>query len=181
MNEMHGTTICCVKLNGQVAIAADGQVTLGRSVVIKNNVQKIHKLSNGKIITGFAGSVADSLTLLDKFEELLEKTGNNLLRSCISFAKHCRSDKIMRHLESQMIVADKDNIFTLSGNGDVIEPEHNIAAIGSGGQFAYAAGLALLQNNIGNLNAIDVAYKSVQIAGQICVYTNTNIITEHVD
>lgn len=176
----HATTICCVKKGNSTAIASDGQMTLGNSVVMKNNVKKLRKLSNGKILAGFAGSASDGLSLIEKLESSLEKNSGQLLKSCIELAKMWRSDKILRNLDAMLIVADKQNILILSGNGDVIEPENNIAAIGSGGQFAYAAALAMSQTNI-TLSAKEIAEKAVNIAGQICIYTNTNVISEEIE
>ncbi len=173
----HATTICCVRKNDSVAIAGDGQVTLGQAIVVKNNAKKIRKLANGKVIAGFAGSATDGLTLLEKLEHSLEKTDGNLEKACIVLAKIWRSDKILRHLDAMMIVADKNYTFLVSGNGDVLAPEHDAVAIGSGGQYAYSAALALLQTN-SQLNSLEIAKKSLEIAGQICVFTNLNITTE---
>ena len=171
-----GTTICGVKRNGQIAIAGDGQVTQGQNVILKGNAVKVRRIYDGKIITGFAGSVADAFTLSEKFEEMLQKFSGNLLRSAVEVAQLWRRDSIMRKLEAMMLVADKDNIYLLSGTGDVIEPDDGVIAIGSGGNYALAAGKALYRNT--DLPAKDIARKALEIASEICVFTNGHITVE---
>ena len=171
-----GTTICAVKRNGQIAVAGDGQVTQGQSVIMKGNAVKVRRIYEGKIITGFAGTVADAFILSEKFEEMLQKFSGNLLRSAVEVAQLWRRDNVMRKLEAMMIVADKENIFLLSGTGDVIEPDDGVCAIGSGGNYALAAAKALLRNT--NMSAKDIAKKSLEIASEICVYTNGHITVE---
>lgn len=174
--EFHATTICAVQRNGATAIAGDGQVTLGQSVVMKNTAQKVRRLYNGKIIAGFAGSVADAFTLFDKFEHKLNQYNGNLIRSAVELAKEWRSDKILRNLEALLLVTDGTNILLVSGNGEVIEPDDGICAIGSGGNYALAAARALQLNT--NLTAKEIAERSLHIAADICVFTNHNIIVE---
>ena len=174
--EFHATTICAVQRNGATAIAGDGQVTLGQSVVMKNTAQKVRRLYNGKIIAGFAGSVADAFTLFDKFEHKLNQYNGNLIRSAVELAKEWRSDKILRNLEALLLVTDGTNILLVSGHGEVIEPDDGICAIGSGGNYALAAARALQLNT--NLTAKEIAEKSLHIAADICVFTNHNIIVE---
>ncbi|MDR2868935.1 MAG: ATP-dependent protease subunit HslV [Deferribacteraceae bacterium] len=173
--KIRSTTVIAVKRNGQTAMAADGQVTLGNTVM-KGTARKVRPLADGKILTGFAGSAADAFTLLERFETKLQEHGNILFRSIVAFAKDWRMDKYLRHLEALMIVVDKDQIFTLSGNGDVIEPDDGVVAIGSGGPYALAAAKALMRNT--ELSAAEIAEKSLHIAGEICIYTNTNINVE---
>lgn len=171
-----GTTICAVKRNGQIAVAGDGQVTQGQNVIMKGNAVKVRRIFDGKIVTGFAGSVADAFTLSEKFEEMLQKFNGNLLRSAVEVAQLWRRDNVMRKLEAMMIVADKENIFLLSGTGDVIEPDDGVCAIGSGGNYALAAAKALYRNT--DLSAKEIAEKSLQIASEICVFTNGHITVE---
>ena len=173
----HATTICCVRKNGETAIAGDGQVTFGQSIVMKGNARKLRTLHHGTIVAGFAGSATDGLCLIDKLESALEKYNGQMMKSCMDLAKQWRGDKFLRQLNAMMIVADKDNMLLVSGSGDVIEPEHDALAIGSGGQFAYCAALALLQIE-SSLTASDIAKKALEIAGTVCVYTNTNISME---
>ena len=175
MEKIHSTTILCVRRNGKVVIAGDGQVTLG-SEVLKGSAKKLRRLYNGKIVAGFAGATADAFSLFTRFESKLEQFNGNLSRSVVELAKDWRTDRMLRHLEALLLVADIDNTFILSGNGDVIDPDDNIAAIGSGGAFAKSAATALLQNT--ELSAREIVEKSMAIAGQICIYTNTNIIYE---
>lgn len=175
-DSIKGTTICAVKRNGQIAVAGDGQVTAGQSVIMKGNAVKVRRIYEGKIITGFAGTVADAFILSEKFEEMLQKFSGNLLRSAVEVAQLWRRDNVMRKLEAMMIVADKENIFLLSGTGDVIEPDDGVCAIGSGGNYALAAAKALLRNT--KMSAKDIAKKSLEIASEICVYTNGHITVE---
>lgn len=176
MTEFHATTICAVKRDNKVAIAGDGQVTMGQSVVMKNTAQKVRRLYNGKVISGFAGSVADAFTLFDKFEGKLNQYKGNLLRSAVELAKDWRSDKVLRNLNALLLVTDGNTILLLSGNGEVIEPDDGICAIGSGGNYALAAARALAANT--DLSAREIAEKALHIAGDICVFTNHNIIVE---
>ena len=175
----HGTTILCIKKDGEVVIAADGQVSLGNCIV-KGSARKLRTLSDGKIVAGFAGSTADAFTLFERLEAKLEKHSKQLMRSAVELAKDWRTDKYLRKLEAMLIVADKDNVLIISGVGDVIEPEDGIAAIGSGGFFALSAAKALcsLENN--KMSAEEIALKSMGIAASICVFSNNNIITEKV-
>lgn len=175
-DSIKGTTICAVKRNGQIAVAGDGQVTQGQSVIMKGNAVKVRRIYDGKIITGFAGTVADAFVLSEKFEEMLQKFSGNLLRSAVEVAQLWRRDNVMRKLEAMMIVADKQNIFLLSGTGDVIEPDDGVCAIGSGGNYALAAAKALLRNT--DLSAAEIARRSLEIASEICVYTNGHITVE---
>lgn len=178
MSDFHATTICAVSKDGVTAIAGDGQVTLGNTVVMKNTAQKVRRLYGGKIITGFAGSVADAFTLFDKFEAKLNQYKGNLVRSAVELAKEWRSDRAMRNLEALLIVTDGKTILLLSGNGEVIEPDDGICAIGSGGNYALAAARALAQNTV--LTAKEIAEKALHIAADICVYTNHNVIVEEI-
>ncbi len=174
MKQFDGTTIVSVRRNGKVAIAGDGQVSMGNTVM-KGNARKVRPLAGGRVIAGFAGGTADAFTLFELFEAKLEQYGN-LTRAAIELAKDWRTDRRLRRLEALLCVADKESSFIISGNGDVIEPEHDLMAIGSGGPFAQAAALALLQNT--DLEARDVVEKALNIAGDICVYTNQNITIE---
>jgi len=176
MIEMHGTTIIGVKKDGKIAIGGDGQVTLGQTVM-KAGAQKIRRLFEGKILAGFAGATADAFTLFEKFEEKLKTYKGNLKRSAVELAKDWRSDKILRRLEAMIIVADKENLLVITGNGDVLEPDDDIIAIGSGGNYALAAARALKDSK---LSAKQVVKKSLNIAADICVYTNKNVTIEEV-
>lgn len=173
--KIYGTTILSVRKNGKVAIAGDGQVSFGPTV-LKSNAKKIRKLGNGSIIGGFAGATADAFTLFERLEEKLEKYPNQLMRACVELAKDWRTDKYLRRLEAMMIVVDKNVTLVLTGNGDVIEPEDGIAGIGSGGNYALAAARAL--SSVENLSAEEVVKRSMKIAADLCVYTNENILTE---
>ena len=173
-----GTTICAVKRNDKIAIAGDGQVTQGESVIMKGNAVKVRRIFDNKIVIGFAGTTADAFTLSEKLESMLQKFSGNLLRSTVELAQLWRRDNVMRKLEAMLIVADKNNIFLLSGAGDVIEPDDGICAIGSGGNYALAAAKALMANT--DLSAKEIAQKSLQIASEICVYTNGHITVEEV-
>lgn len=170
--KIYGTTICCVQKDGVIAMAGDGQVSIGQTI-LKGNATKVRRIYGDKVIAGFAGSTADAFTLLELFEAKLQKYGGNLLRSAVELAKDWRMDKLLRKLEAMMLVSDGKQMLLLSGNGDVIEPEENILAIGSGGNFALAAGRAFLENE--KLTAAEIARKSLEIAADICVYTNHNI------
>lgn len=178
MQEMRGTTICAVKRNGKIAIAGDGQVTLSNSVILKNDARKVRRIYNDRVVIGFAGSVADAFSLSERFEEMLNKYSGNLMRSAVALAQLWREDKIMHKLDAMMIVADKETLLILSGSGDVIEPQDDICAIGSGGNYALAAAKALKQNT--DLSAKDIVKKALGIASEICVFTNGNIIVEEI-
>lgn len=178
MAEFRGTTICAVKRDGKTAIAGDGQVTMGESVVFKNNAVKVRRIFGGKVVLGFAGSVSDAFSLSERFEGMLNKFSGNLMRSAVELAELWRNDKMVRKLEAMMIVADKDQLLIVSGNGEVIEPDGGVCAIGSGGNYALAAGRALLQET--GYTASEIAYKSLKIASEICVFTNDHIIVEEV-
>ncbi len=178
MEDMRGTTICAVKRDGKTAIAGDGQVTVGQSVIFKNNAVKVRRIYNGKVIVGFAGSVADAFSLSERFEDMLNKFSGNLMRSAVELAQTWRSDKVLRKLEAMLIVADSEKILIISGNGDVIEPQDDICAIGSGGNYALASAKALKENT--DLSAKEIAKKSLLIASQICVFTNDHITVEEI-
>ena len=173
--EIRSTTVIAVKKDGQVAMSGDGQVTLG-DTVCKGNARKVRKIYNGKILTGFAGSVADAFTLLDKFEEKVKEFNGDLTRSAVELAKMWRTERSLQKLEAMLIVADKNKILLISGDGNVIEPENDVLAIGSGGNYAYSAALAYLESS--SYSAREIAEKSLKIAGNICIYTNNNITTE---
>ena len=174
--EFHATTICAVRKNGKTAIAGDGQVTFGQSAIMKANARKVRTLYHGKVLAGFAGSVADAFTLFEKFEGKLESYNGNLQRAAVELAKDWRTDRVLRKLEALLLVADKDKILMLSGNGEVIEPDGDVAAIGSGGFYALAAARAMVQHT--EMEAAEVAKESLSIAADICVYTNHNIKVE---
>ena len=174
MQQFRGTTILAVRRGNTVAIAGDGQVTMG-DTVMKGNARKIRRIYNGTVLAGFAGGTADAFTLFERFEAKLEQYGN-LTRAAIELAKDWRSDRMLRRLEALLCVADVDSLFVISGNGDVIEPEDNLLAIGSGASYAKAAARALVQNT--DLDARTIAEKAMNIAAEICVYTNKNIIIE---
>ena len=176
MEQFRGTTICAVKKDGKTAIAGDGQVTMGESVVMKGNARKVRRIYDDKVVIGFAGGVADAFSLSSRFEEMLNKFSGNLMRSAVELAIMFRKDEIGRKLESLMIVADIDTLLMISGNGEVIEPENGICAIGSGGNYALAAAKALEQNT--DLTAKEIAEKALNIAADICIFTNHNIIVE---
>jgi ATP-dependent protease hslVU, peptidase subunit len=169
------TTILAVRRNGKVAMAGDGQVTMGETVM-KGNTKKVRKIFNGKIITGFAGSTADAFTLLELFEKKVGEYSGDITRSAVELAKEWRTDKMLKNLQALLLVADKNTILLISGNGDVIEPEEDAIAIGSGGNYAYASALALLRNT--DLSAKDIVEKSLDIASKICIYTNDNFTVE---
>ncbi len=171
MEQYHGTTIVSVRRGRQVALGGDGQVTLG-SIIIKASARKVRRLYHEKILAGFAGGTADAFTLFERFEAKLEKHQGNLLRSAVELAKDWRTDRILRRLEAMLAVADHEHSLIITGNGDVLEPEHGILAIGSGGAYAQAACKALLDNTA--LPAAEIVAKSLAIAGEICIYTNQN-------
>lgn len=171
-NTIYGTTILSVRKGNEVVIVGDGQVTLGNSVM-KGTAKKIRELNDGKILTGFAGSTADAFALFERLEQKLQRHPDNLTRACLELAKDWRTDKYLRHLEAMMIVVDKDITLIISGNGDVIEPEGGIAAIGSGGNYALSAAKALY--DIDNMDAETICKKAMQIAGDLCIYTNHNL------
>ncbi|HBP30662.1 MAG: ATP-dependent protease subunit HslV [Advenella sp.] len=175
MEQFHATTIVCARRGNQVALGGDGQVTLG-NIVIKGTARKIRRLYHDKILAGFAGATADAFTLQERFEAKLEKHQGNLMRSAVELTRDWRTDRILRRLEAMLIVADAEHTLILTGNGDVLEPENGIAAIGSGGAYAQSAALALLQNT--DLAPDVVVKKSLEIAGDLCIYTNSNHIVE---
>lgn len=175
MNDFTATTICAVKKDGHVAIAGDGQVTMGQQVIFKNTAKKVRRIYNGKVIIGFAGTVSDAFVLEERFEEMLNKFAGNLMRSAVELAELWRSDKF-RKLEAMMIVADKDTLLIVSGTGEVIDPEDGVCAIGSGGNYALAAARALYKET--DYSAEVIAKKALEIASEICVFTNNNIIVE---
>ena len=177
-NEIHSTTIIAVQHNGSVAIGGDGQATMGNTIA-KSNVKKIRKLQDGKIITGFAGSTADAFTLLDRFDEKLNSYGGNMKRAAIELAKDWRTDRYLRRLEAMLITCNKDEILILSGTGDVIEPDNHVAAIGSGAMYAQAAALAL-KKHAPHLSAEEMVRDSLNIAADICIYTNHNLVIEKI-
>ena len=172
----YGTTIVSVRKKNEVVIAGDGQVTLG-DTVIKSNARKVRTLASGKVITGFAGATADAFTLFERLESKLEKSSNNLMRASVDMAKDWRTDRYLRRLEAMMVVADKESSLILSGNGDVLEPKDGLMAIGSGGNFALAAARALFNTK---LDAETIAKQSLEIAAELCIYTNNNIISEKI-
>ncbi|TDP57484.1 ATP-dependent protease subunit HslV [Aminicella lysinilytica] len=177
MIEFHATTICAVRRGpDDVAIGGDGQVTMGETAIMKNGAKKVKKIFGGSVVTGFAGSVADAFSLTDKFEKKLEEHGGNLKRAAVDLAQMWRSDKGMRSLEALMIVADKDEMLVISGNGEIIAPDHGFVAIGSGGNYAYSAANALYNHT--DMTAEEIVRESLNIASSICVYTNNNITVE---
>ena len=175
--EMRGTTICAVRKDGVIAIAGDGQITMGESVILKGSAKKVKRLYNDKVVMGFAGSVSDALTLSEKFEKMLQKYSGNLMRSAVELAQMWRNDKF-RKLEAMMIIADKNTLLLVSGTGEVIDPDGDACAIGSGGNYALAAARALINET--GLSAKEIAYKALKIASELCVYTNDNITVEEV-
>ena len=175
MTRIRSTTILCVRRNNKVVMAGDGQVTLGHEV-LKSSARKLRRLYKDKILAGFAGSTADAFSLFARFESKLEQHNGNLPRSVVELAKDWRTDKILRHLDALLLVADTTSTFILSGAGDVIEPDNEVAAIGSGGPFAKAAATALVENT--KLSAREIVEKSMTIAGRICIFTNENVVLE---
>lgn len=172
----HGTTIVAIRREGKVAVAGDGQVTFGNSMVMKHGAKKVRKMYNNQVVAGFAGSVADAFTLFDKFEKKLEEYRGNLPRAAVELAKEWRMDKYMRQLEAMLIVANKETLLVLSGTGEVIEPDDNITAVGSGGPYALAAARALAAHS--GLLPKEIAEEALKIAADICVYTNHQITVE---
>lgn len=175
MEQYHGTTILSVRRGNAVAMAGDGQVTLG-SIVIKSTARKVRRLYQNRILAGFAGGTADAFTLFERFEAKLEKHQGNLVRSAVELAKDWRSDRALRRLEAMLSVADRDSSLIITGNGDVLEPEYGIVAIGSGGAYAQSAARALLENT--DLSPTEIVTKSLEIAGDLCIYTNRNFTIE---
>lgn len=176
MSQFRGTTICAVEKDGVIAIAGDGQVTMGESVIMKNGAKKVRRIFDGKVVIGFAGAVADAFALSEKLEAKLNQFSGNLQRAAVELAQDWRTNKEMRQLQAMLIAADKDNLMLVSGTGEVIEPDDGILAIGSGGNFALAAARALMENT--DLSAKDIADKALHIASSICVFTNDHIIVE---
>jgi len=173
-----GTTIVAVKKNGKTAVAGDGQVTLGERTIMKHTAKKVRRLYNDKVVIGFAGSVADAFTLAARFEAKLEEYSGSLPRAAVELAQEWRSDKMMRNLEAMLIAADEKDLMVVSGTGEVIEPDDGVVAIGSGGSYALAAAKALIENT--DLSAKEIALKAMDIASNICVFTNTNITVEEI-
>jgi ATP-dependent HslUV protease subunit HslV len=173
--KIRSTTVIAVRRNGSVAMAGDGQVTMGETVV-KPNARKVRKIADGRILTGFAGATADAFTLLDKFEMRIKEYAGDLTRAAVELAKDWRTDKALRNLQALLLVADKEKTLLISGTGDVIEPAEEVLAIGSGGNYAYSAALAYLDST--DLSAAEIARKSLGIAGRICIYTNDQIVVE---
>jgi len=174
---MHATTIVTIRKGGKVVIAGDGQVSLGQTIM-KGNARKVRRLGKGNVIAGFAGATADAFTLLERLETKLEQYPDQLTRACVELAKDWRTDRYLRRLEAMMLVADKSVTLALTGTGDVLEPEHGVMAIGSGGNFALAAARALMDTD---KDAEEIARKAMQIAAEICVYTNGNFVVETLD
>jgi ATP-dependent HslUV protease subunit HslV len=171
----HGTTILCVRRAGRVVLAGDGQVTLDKTV-LKGTARKVRRLGDGQVIAGFAGSTADAFTLFERFEARLKEHQRNLTRACVELGKDWRTDRYLRRLEAMLIVADKDKTFLLSGAGDVVEPDHGVAAVGSGGAYALSAARALLDHS--TLSAREIADYSLRLAADVCIYTNTHLSFE---
>jgi ATP-dependent HslUV protease subunit HslV len=178
MQSLHGTTILLVRREGKVVIGGDGQITLGNSLILKSNACKVYRLEKYPILVGFAGATADAMTLLERFESKLSQYSGKLKRAAIELAKDWRSDRILRRLEAMLAVADIDSAFMISGNGDVIEPEHDLIAIGSGGPYAHSAALALLKNT--PLSAREIVEKSLGIAADLCVFTSRNLVIKEI-
>jgi len=178
MQEMHATTILSVRRNGKIVIGGDGQVSLGNTVM-KGNARKVRRLYKGQVLAGFAGSTSDAFTLFERFEAKLEKHSGHLTRAAVELAKDWRTDRMLRRLEALLLVADKEASLILTGNGDVVEPEDSLMAIGSGGSFAQSAARALLDNT--ELSAREIVEKGLHIAADICVFTNHNLVIEELD
>jgi len=179
MEKVKATTVLAIAHNGEVAIGADGQATMGHTVA-KNNVRKIRKLMNGKVVTGFAGSTADAFTLLERFEEKLNSYGGNMKRSAVELAKDWRTERYLQKLEAMLIAADKNELLIISGTGDVLEPENGVASIGSGSMYAQSAAMAL-KKHAPQLSAYEMVKEGLTIAADICIYTNHNFIIEKID
>jgi ATP-dependent HslUV protease subunit HslV len=177
--QFHATTIFAIRHNGRAAMSGDGQVTFGNQMVMKHNAKKVRRLYRGQVVAGFAGSVADAFTLFEKFEAKLEEFHGNLSRASVELAKEWRMDKVLRRLEAMLIVMNKDELLLISGNGEVIEPDDGILAIGSGGMYALAAGRALKQY-APHLTAKEIAEAALTIAGEICVFTNNRLVIEEI-
>ncbi|MDU2066364.1 MAG: ATP-dependent protease subunit HslV [Sporomusaceae bacterium] len=175
----HATTIVAVRQKGKTALAGDGQVTFGGNTVMKHHAKKVRRLYHGKILAGFAGSVADAFTLFQKFEVKLEEFNGNMMRAAVELAKDWRTDRVLRRLEALLIVADQNHLLLISGNGEVIEPDDGVTAIGSGGSYALAAARALVDNT--DLSAAEIAQKAITIAADICVFTNHHITVEELE
>ena len=175
----HATTIVAVRQKGKTAIAGDGQVTFGQSAIMKSTARKVRRLYHGKVVAGFAGSVADAFTLFEKFEAKLEEFNGNLMRASVELAKEWRTDRVLRKLEALLLVADKETLLMISGGGEVIEPDGNVAAIGSGGFYALAAARALVKHT--DMEAAEIAKEALTLAADICVFTNHNIKVEELD
>lgn len=173
---IRSTTVIGVRRDGKTAIAADGQVTFGESTILKHKAKKVRRLADGKVVCGFAGAVADAQALQDRFESKLEAFGGNLKRAAVEFAKDWRTDKVLRHLNALMIVADTDELLLVGGDGNVIEPDDGVAGIGSGGPFALAAARALIENT--TMDAEQIAREAMRVAGEICVFTNNQVTVE---
>lgn len=175
--KFHSTTICCVRKDGKTAMAGDGQVSTNQTI-LKGNAKKVRQIYSNKILAGFAGATADAFTLLEKFEQKLQAYGGNLTRAGVELAKDWRTDKMLRRLEAMMIVADHETILLLTGNGDVIEPDDDVIAIGSGGNYALAAAKSLKKHT--TLSAAEIAKEALTVAGDICIYTNSHITLEEI-
>ena len=171
----HATTILAVKRDGRVAVAGDGQVTVG-DVVMKHRAAKVRRLHRDQVVVGFAGAVADAFTLFDRFEQQLERHGGNLLRSSVALSKEWRTDKYLRHLDAMLVASNGQQLLLLSGDGEIIEPDDDIASIGSGGPYAHAAARALVENT--TLDAEEIARRALHIAAELCIYTNDNVVVE---
>ncbi len=178
-NTFHATTIVAVRQKGKTAIAGDGQVTFGQNAIMKSTARKVRRLYHGKVIAGFAGSVADAFTLFEKFEAKLEEFNGNLMRASVELAKEWRTDRVLRKLEALLLVADAETLLMISGSGEVIEPDGNVAAIGSGGFYALAAARALVKHT--DMEAAEIAKEALTLAADICVFTNHNIKVEELD
>ncbi|SDY46584.1 ATP-dependent protease subunit HslV [Thermoactinomyces sp. DSM 45892] len=179
MEQFHATTIFAIRHNGEAAIAGDGQVTFGNQMIMKHGAKKVRHLYKGKVLAGFAGSVADAITLFEKFEGRLEEFHGNIARAAVELAKEWRMDKVLRNLEAMLIVLNKDQLLLISGNGEVIEPDDDVLAIGSGGSFALSAGRAL-KRHATHMSAKEIAQAALTVASEVCVFTNSNIIVEEV-
>ncbi|MGI6213157.1 MAG: ATP-dependent protease subunit HslV [Christensenellales bacterium] len=175
---LKGTTICAVKKGGVTVMAGDGQVTMGENIILKSNAVKVKRIYNDKVLVGFAGSVSDAFSLSEKFEEMLRKYSGNLMRSAVELAENWRKGNELRNLEAMLIVADKDNLLMVSGNGNVIDPESGVCAIGSGGNYALSAARALIENT--DMDAEEIVRKSMKIAADLCVFTNNNLTIEKI-